>query len=488
MRAARESSYGVVATGNAAFPGAPNGPLGATIAVPTGMVGTPALWGPGAGTALVNTMGLPVTSKEVDPMHARHFSPMILGRRYEDISVVPGRRQVNATFNVPVTPDAFGFWLFMTLGADAVTATTGNGGACALNALIAANATSMVITTLANNLSVGQRIFFRDTTSVGGLGTNPEYATVSVAASSGATVTVNFNGGAGTAGGVKFGHAISTLVEFGPWTHTFTPVNTPAGTPSFQIEDNEGGIPTSKFFTGMVIDSMDLSMPIEKDADPFVATVKAIGTSVNPSGSQTNTNNTIASPNVGGAFQLPVEEVPTVPGNFATFSASPTGGGPSNVDATNLNPVTAGGVAPKIYVPDFKVNLTNKAQLAKAQNSSPDPYAAIFTNFACRGTMETLFEDYSVFYDYVRTQLWQGTQLVVNWGAQNLVGTTGAQSSVFTLNIFNFAIEKTGKSASKSELVYFPVDAWRAVDNGPNTAKNFTTLLSAVLTNNVAAY
>jgi hypothetical protein len=448
------------------------------------MISTPTLWGPGAGTANVNAIGLPVTTKEFDPMHARHFSPAIVGRRYEDVMVVPGRRQVQANISIPVTPDAFGFWLLMTLGADAVTATTGNAGACVLNAGISANATSMVITSLANNLTAGQRIFFRDTTTVGGIGTNPEYATVAANATAGSSVTVTITGGAGTGGGVKNAHAISTLVEFGPWTHTFTPVNTPAGTPSFQVEDNEGGIAVSKFFTGMVVDSMDISAPIEKDGDPLVATIKAIGTSINPSGTQTNTVNTVASPNVAGAFTLPTEEVPVVPGNFATFTSGQT----TKVDATNLNPVTAGGVAGKVYVPDFKVTLSNKAQLAKAQNSSPDPYAAIFTNFSCKGTMESLFEDYSVFYDYVKTNVWPNSQLVVNWGVQNLTSTTGAVASTLTLNIFNFAMEKTGKAASKSELVYFPIDSWRAVDTSSVGTQNFTTLMSAVLVNNVAVY
>lgn len=478
LRAAREASYNTAATGTAAFPGAKTGPL-------SGMFSAPSLWGPGAGVASVNTIGLPITTKELDPAHAKHYSSAIVGRRYPDLMMVPGRRQVGGTITFPATPDALGFWLLMSMGADAVVATTGAAGACVLNAATLANATTIVITTLANNLSIGQRVFIRDTTSVGGVGALPEYATVAAPATAGSSVSVTITGGAGAGGGLLSPHLISTLVEFGPWTHTFTPSNSPTPTQTFQFEDNHGGVPSSPFYTGLTIDSLELVANFEADAEALTCTAKVIGTSVNSSGSETNTVNTIASPNVAGAFTLPAEELPVVTGNFSTFTA---GTGPSNVDATNLNPVTAGGVAPKIFLPTWKATLSNKAVLAKAQNSSPDPYAAIWTEGSLHGQFDTFFEDYSIYYDYVRSQIWQNSATTVNWGVNNLVGTAGALASTLTVNVWNLSIEKTGKAGNKNDLVYFPVDAWRALDNGTNTAKNFTQPWNVVLTNNVAVY
>lgn len=478
LRAAREASYNTPNAGVTAFPGAGVGPLST-------MFSNVATWGPGAGTANVPTIGLPITTKELDPAHAKHYSPAILGRRYTDIMMVPGRRQVAGSINFPATPDALGFWLLMAMGADAVVATTGAAGACVLNAATSANTTTIVITTLANNLSVGQRVFFRDTTTVGAVGAGCEYATVAAPATAGATVTVTITGGAGTGGGLKNAHLISTLVEFGPWTHTFTPSNAASPTQTFQFEDNHGGVPSSPFYTGLAIDTLELVANFENDAEPLTCTAKVIGTSVNSTGSQTNTVNTIASPNVAGGFTLPIEELPVVSGNFSTFTV---GTGVSNVDATNLNPVTAGGVAGKLYLPTWKATMSNKAVLAKAQNSSPDPYAVVWTEASLHGAFDTFFEDYSVFYDYARSQIWQNTATVVNWGVNNLVGTSGPMASTMTVNVWNMSMEKTGKAGNKNDLVFFPVDAWRALDNGTNVAKNFTQPWNVVLVNNVASY
>src|SRR5579864_6279153 len=92
LRAARETStYGTPST--TAFPGAIYGPL-------SPMFKAPSLWGPGSGTANIPTIGLPFTTKDITGVYDKHVSPMIIGRRYEDVMQVPGRRHIEGTFNV----------------------------------------------------------------------------------------------------------------------------------------------------------------------------------------------------------------------------------------------------------------------------------------------------------------------------------------------------------------------------------------------------
>lgn len=473
VRAARESSYGTPST--TAFPGALYGPLSPMFSVPS-------LWGPGAGTASIPTIGLPFTTKDITGVYDKHVSPMIVGRRFEDVMQVPGRRHIEGSFNVPVTPNALGFWLLNTLGVDSVAPIETN----VISADVAANDTTFTVATLANNLTVGQRLFFRHTNSSSTTGANAEYVSVGVAATAGSSVTVTITGGAGTGGGFKFAHssAAQGKLDVGPWTHTFTPTNAATGYPTFQIEDNWGGAPSSPFYTGLVVDSMDFNFQFDNNTAALEAVCKVYGTASNPTGAQTASTNTFASPNQGGAFTLPVEEVPVVVGNLSTLSQSNT----ANVDATNKNPVTSGGSATKVYLPSFKAQIMQNAKMIQTQNSSPDPYAILPTNFSFKGSMDTIFEDYGVYFDYARNQIWENVALTTTWGAQVLQSTAGATSPTLTFNVFNMAIEKAGKQTNKDNVVAMSVDAWRALDNGPNTAKNFTTVMSVVLVNDVAVY
>src|SRR5258708_21751832 len=178
-------------------------------------------WGPLSGLATA-TLGaqagipgiaVPTLTREFELMFGKHQSPMQLGRKFEDVAMVPGRRNALGQTQVEVTPDVITLLLFFATGSDSVTATASTTLSGPGNT---ANATTL---TLAANtdpaLADGQYAFIND-------GANSEYVMVSGAVSASAT-SVPIRGGAGTGGGRQFPHAAAVALQVGPWIHTLRP-------------------------------------------------------------------------------------------------------------------------------------------------------------------------------------------------------------------------------------------------------------------------
>jgi hypothetical protein len=429
------------------FLGREGGTYGTALNNATGLPGI--IYGPLSGLstttlgaqASINGIAVPTLARDLEPMFGKHQSSMQLGRRNEDVAMVPGRRNAQGQFQVEITPDALGLLLLLAIGSDSVAATASTTLTGAGNT---ANATT--ITLAANSdpaLADGQYLWIND-------GANSEYVMVNGAQSASAT-SIPIRGGAGTGGGLKFTHVSTTPLQVGPWTHTFTPSAGSAG--SFQAEDNWGGSASSLLYTGLLIDSLELNAPIESDTEALTAIVKILGKA--PSGTPVAAS---AAPS-----GIPLEEVPIGAGNSATLTAT-------------------GATSTTVYVPDMKLTLLNTARLAKSQVSSPDPAFAIGTNFSLRGSMETIFEDYGVFQDFAANNIWSPVTLTYTWPSSLLKANPVVAASL-AITIQRFAIEKAAKEIMKNDFVRYPIDAWRAEDYS-----DFTNITTWVLKNNVAAY
>lgn len=433
LKLARESAPGVLSTTSLA--GINNGPLS--------VLGGPTF----NGATAANVMGIPTLTREFEPTYHKHTTPMQVGRRYEDVAMVPGRRETQGTFTGPATPDALGMLLNLTFGTDTVTAIQTNTIALAGTT---ANSTTLSLTTATSAaVTVGQRVWISD-------GANSEYVNVGVAAASGVT-SVTITAGAGTGGGFKFAHASGVAVEFGPWSHAFTPSNSATGLPTFEAEDNFGGHTNSAYYTSASIDSFELNAAIDNDAEAMTWSAKFVGVAPSNIGTTAGT----------GFFTLPTEEVPMVPGNAAVWTDPPN----ATLPSAPFN---------HIYVPDFKATVTNNAKLVKAAVGSPDPYTSVVTNWHLRGSMETIFEDYSIFQQYQNNTIWAPVNIKFNWGATVLQSTLGAVSPSLTININRFGIEKANKQQMKEDIVRLPIENWRALDYPDFTAMTTWTVLSGV--------
>jgi hypothetical protein len=412
-----------------ALPGISNGPLSglatATLGAQAGIPG----------------IAIPTLTRELEPQFLKHQSPAQLGRRFEDVAQVPGRRQGGGQFQIEVMPDTFGLILLLALGSDSVAALASSTLSGAGNT---ANATTLTLAANSNPaLADGQALWIND-------GALSEYVYVSGAVSANAT-SVPIRAGGGTGGGLKNGHANTTPIQVGPWTHTFTPS---AGSPgTWQAEDNWGGAANSLLYKGLLLDSLELQAPIDNDTAALTALIKILGmapgsapvaASAAPSG-------------------IPLEEVAIGAGNSATLTAT-------------------GATSPTIYVPDMKMTVMNTAKLAKSQVNSPDPAFAVGTNFSVRGTMETVFEEYGAFQDFAANTIWQNAILTYTW-PNSLLKANPVQAAKLTITIQRFAIEKASKPTMKDEIVHYPIDAWRGQDY-----PDFTNPMTAVLINNVASY
>ena len=425
------ATYGTPATAANALAGIPYGPLSG---LATSTLGA---------QAGVNGLCIPTLTRELESLQLKHQSPSQVGRRYEDLAQVQGRRNAAGQITGEVMPDTFGLLLFLALGADSVvatgTSTIGTGG-------IAANATSLPMTTGLPALSIGQYLFISD-------GANSEYVKVASNAAANAT-PLTITGGAGTGGGVKFAHAAGITVQAGPWTHTFTPSLSSPGT--WQAEDNWGGASNSLLYTGMVVDSLELACPIDNDTQALTYTMKVLGKAPAAAG-------VTASAAPGG---IPVEEVPIAAGNAASIAIT-------------------GGTDASVHFIDYKMTIANTAKAAKDQVSGPDPYAALGTNFSIRGSAETIFEDYGVYQDFMNNKIWSPLLITHTW-PQQLMPSGGAGASVaavLTANIQRFALEKAPKATMKDEFVHLPIENWRAEDY-----PDITSLATFTLLNNVALY
>lgn len=407
-------------------------------------------WGPFSGMdtatlgaqASVPGIAIPTLTRELTPDFMKHQSAMQLGRKFEDVVMVPGRRNSSGQFSVEVLPDTFGLLLLLALGTDVVTTTASTTLSGAGNT---ANATTLTLSANTDpGLVAGQVIFISD-------GANSEYVlSTGIVAANGTSVPITGGGGAG--GGLKFTHAAAVVVQIGPFTHTFTPS---AGTPgSFQAEDNWGGNANSLLYKGLLVDSLELSAPIENDTAALTAIIKVLGMAPG------------AAPVAASAAPtgIPIEEVPIGAGNSATLTAT-------------------GATSPTIYVPDFKMTILNTAKLAKSQVSSPDPAFTVGTNFSVRGTMETIFEEYGAYQDFAANTIWQNAILTYTWPTPALLKANPVVQAKLTVTIQRLAIEKASKATMKDEIVHYPIDAWRAQDY-----PDFTNPITVALVNNIAAY
>lgn len=406
-------------------------------------------WGPFSGLATatigaqagVPGIAIPTLTRELEPQFLKHQSPMQLGRKFEDVMQVPGRRQSGGQFTLEVTPDIIGLVLLLALGNDNVVATASTTLTGGTNT---ANATTLTLSANTDpGLVAGQYAWIND-------GANSEYVIVNGTVAANGT-SVPITGGGGTGGGLKFTHATSTPIQFGPWTHTFTPS---AGSPGTgQIEDNWGGNANSLLYKGLLIDTLEFQAPIDNDTAALTALVKVLGMA--PGGTPV-----AASTAPSG---VPIEEVAIGAGNAATLTAT-------------------GATSPTIYVPDMKLTIMNTAKLAKSQVSSPDPAFAVGTNFSVRGTMETIFEEYGAFQDFAANTIWQNAILTYTWPGTTLKANPAVAASL-AITVQRFAIEKASKATMKDEIVHYPIDAWRAQDY-----PDFTNPITVVLHNNIASY
>src|SRR5579859_892236 len=424
------ATYGTPLTNTTALLGMQNGPLSGLVTTALGaQASTPGL-------------AMPILTREFEPLFLKHQSPAQLGRRFEDVAMVPGRRNAAGQFSVEVMPDTMGLLLLLAFGTDVVTATvTGQTLSGAGNT---ANATTITVTNATDPALVdGQAIWIND-------GALSEYVYVSGAVSANAT-SIPIRGGGGTGGGLKNSHAASTPIQIGPWTHTFTPS---AGSPgTFQAEDNWGGHASSLLYTGLLVDSLQFLGPIENDTEALTAVIKVLGKA--PSATPV-----AASPAPSG---VPLEEESVAAGN-------------------NVALVATGATSSPVYCADFKGTLMNTARLAKSQVNSPDPAFAIGTNFNFRGSFETIFEDYGSYQDFANNAIWSPMTLTWTWPSALLKKTSPIAASL-AITVQRFAIEKIGKAVMKDDMVRVPIDAFRAEDY-----QDFTNPVTAVLTNNVAQY
>lgn len=423
----------------------------------TGTYGTPSssampgmLYGPHSGL-MATTLGaqagipglaIPTLTRELEGQQFKHQAPSTVGRRMEDFAQVQARRNGSGQITGEVMPNSFGLLLFLTLGADSV-APTASGTTAGTNS---ANATTLNVSTGLPALSSGQYIWIND-------GANSEYVKVNGNQAAN-TLAIPINGGAGTGGGLKFGHAAALPIQLGPWTHTMTPSIT--SNPTWQAEDNWGGSANSLLYTGMLIDSLELNCPIDNDTEALTYAMKVLGKAPAAAG-------VAASPIPTGS---PIEELAIAAGNNPAVTVS-------------------GATDTTIYVPDYKMTLANGAKLAKAQVSAPDPYFAIGPNFSVRGSMETIFEDYGVFQDYMNNTIWSPLTITHTW-PQQLMPAGGASAAVaasLAIQIKRFAIEKAGKPTMKDDFVHLPIENWRGEDY-----PDFANVVTATLVNNVASY
>lgn len=423
------ATYGTALSNVTGLPGIQNGPLSG---LSTATLGA---------QASTNGLAIPTLTRQFEPQFAKRQSPAQVGRRFEDLLMVAGRRQAGGQFSGEVYPDTFGLLLLLALGADSVVATASTTLSGAGNT---ANVTTLTLAANSNPaLADGQALFISD-------GANSEYVYVNGAVTAGAT-SVPIRAGGGTGGGLKNTHANAIPLQVGPWTHTFTPS---AGSPgTWQAEDNWGGAATSLLYTGMLIDSLELAGVIENDTDALQYTAKVLGKA--PSSTPVAAS---AAPS-----GIPLEEIAIGAGNSATLTAG-------------------GATSTTIYVPDFKFTLTNTARLAKSQVSSPDPAFGIGTNFNLRGSLSTIFEDYGVFQDFANNNIWTPVTLTYTWPTSLLKANPVVAASL-AITVQRFAIDKASKPVMKNDMVWYPIDNFRAEDY-PDMA-NVTTW---VLRNNVAQY
>lgn len=423
-------TYGTALTTATGLLGIQNGPLSGLSTVALG------------GQASTPGLAMPILTREFEPAFNKHQSPAQIGRRFEDVAMVPGRRNSGGQFSVEVMPDTIGLLLLLAFGTDVVTATAT--GATLTGAGNTANVTTLTLAANSNPALVdGQALWINDAAL-------SEYVYVSGAVSANAT-SVPIRAGGGTGGGLKNTHAASTPIQVGPWSHAFAPSAGSAG--AFQGEDNWGGHGSSLLYKGLLIDSFQLLGPIESDTEALTAVIKILGMAPG------------AAPVTASAAPsgIPLEEESVAAGN-------------------NVALVTTGATSSPVYMADFKGTLTNTARLAKSQVSSPDPAFGIGTNFNFRGSAETIFEDYGSYQDFANNAIWSPMTITWTWPSALLKKTSPIAASL-ALTVQRFAIEKIGKAVMKDDMVRVPIDAFRAEDY-----QDFSNPVSAVLTNNVAAY
>jgi hypothetical protein len=447
MRVGREATPGVLST--TAVLGMQNGPLGTYLPGPLTTLAVSSGGPPWA--AASPGVGIPTLTREFEPTYNKHQSPIQTGRRFGEVSLVQARRETQGQFSTEVLPDSFGQLLFLLFGVDVVTPAASGTLTGAGNT---ANTATLTVSATGANTTVGQRAYIND-------GALSEY--VNLTATTSGVTSIPITGGGGTGGGLKNSHVATTPIQYGPWTHVFSPSNAAAGIPTFTIEDNWGGITNSLIYTACSLASMEFNAPIENDTEALTAIFKVIGLApVNPLG--------VAG---SGGMLLPIEEVPCAAGNAATLTA--TG---ATLPSAPFN---------NIYVPDFKMTVDNSAKLIKASAGSPDPYTSVVTNFTAHGTAETIFEAYNTFADYYNLNIWNPATFVWTWGTKALQGAAGALSASLTITIQRFGITKANKPQMKDDIIRLPIESWAAQDY-PDFGGTNGPVMTMTLVNDVAVY